>query len=305
MSGVSWRSRDFQFDPNHPAQPASDLLDFAVAVIGRRGEVVFAEPEFLRLFSDRPPAFELARLSGLGSPQCAIGLVDSAHGWPVAVLAMDTSHAAQWPIFGGYLPAVQRQTVMLAVCKPAKFAIDALAAARAFGLTRVEAMLIEGLIRADDLKEAGASLGLGRETAKDVLRRAMRKMGALNAAQATGQAMDLACDIAYAPALSAVQNALSLSPAEARVALRIGAGDSALEAGHRVGMTPGTVKSYRRTIFTKTGVNRARHLGRLIHEVIHLARLSIFSEKATITEDRAAAGILFGPGGLAAVAAHR
>ncbi|HEY5411924.1 MAG TPA: helix-turn-helix transcriptional regulator, partial [Caulobacteraceae bacterium] len=188
-------------------------------------------------------------------------------------------------ILGGPLPQVQRWTAMLAVCNLAKFDIDTMAAARAFGLTRVEAMLVQGLIRADDLKDAGASLGLGRETAKDVLRRAMRKMGALNAAQATGRAMDLACDLAYAPAVSAMQKALRLSPAEARVALRIGAGDSALEAGQHVGMTPATVKSYRRAIFNKTGVNRARHLGRLIHEVAELARLSTFGEAETTLAD--------------------
>ena len=260
-----------------------------MAVVGRRGNLVFAEPEFLRLLGDDPPVFELARLSRLVPPPCAIGLIHGARGWPVAVLAMDTAQAARWPVLGGPLPEAQQRTVMLAVCNLAKFDIDTLAAARAFGLTRVEAMLVQGLIRADDLKDAGALLGLGRETAKDVLRRAMRKMGALNAAQATGQAMDLAADIAYAPALGAVQKALHLSPAEARVALRIGAGDSALEAGQRVGMTPATVKSYRRTIFNKTGVNRARHLGRLIHEVIHLARLSIFSETAPAAESHALA----------------
>ncbi|HEY5409421.1 MAG TPA: hypothetical protein VIJ94_01725, partial [Caulobacteraceae bacterium] len=52
--------------------PASDPLNFAVALVGRRGEVVFAEPEFLRSFGDEPPVFELARLSRLAPPPCAI-----------------------------------------------------------------------------------------------------------------------------------------------------------------------------------------------------------------------------------------
>jgi pimeloyl-ACP methyl ester carboxylesterase/DNA-binding CsgD family transcriptional regulator len=294
-------ARLFDEDANLPSTMvsalASDPANFAVAVVGRRGELVYAEPDFAQLFADEASTFELARLGRLAGAQSAIAIAHSARDGPVAVLAMEAGQAARWPIFAERLPAAPRRTVMLAVYRPAKFDIDTLAAARAFGLTMVEALLVQGLIRADDLKAAGAQLGLGRETAKDVLRRAMRKMGAMNAAQATGRAMDLACDLANAPALAAVQKALHLSPAEARVALRIGAGDSAVEAGRRVGMTPATVKSYRRTIFNKTGVNRARHLGRLIYEAAYLARLAGFSEVVPTAEDRSLVRAVFRPGG--------
>jgi pimeloyl-ACP methyl ester carboxylesterase/DNA-binding CsgD family transcriptional regulator len=276
---------------------SSDPLNFALAVVGRRGEIVFAEPEFLSLFDRETSAFELARLARLVTTQGVIAVAEGAAGGPTAVMVMDVSQAVAWPIFRDRLPALQPRTAVLAIYKPTKFDIDTLAAARAFGLTRVEALLIQGLIRADDLKEAGAQLGLGRETAKDVLRRAMRKMGAMNAAQATGRAMSLACDLAHAPALAAVQKALHLSAAEARVALRVGAGDSALEAGLRTGMTAATVKSYRRTIFSKTGVNRARHLSRLLYEVAYLARLATFSEVVPLGESRDPVRALFRPDG--------
>jgi pimeloyl-ACP methyl ester carboxylesterase/DNA-binding CsgD family transcriptional regulator len=81
-----------------------------------------------------------------------------------------------------------------------------------------------------------------------------------------------------------VRRAMGLSAAEARVAATLADGGSAGDAAAALGISEATVKSYRRSVFAKTGVNRSRDLRRLISEVSELDRLASASEVRADTQ---------------------
>ena len=75
--------------------------------------------------------------------------------------------------------------------------------------------------------------------------------------------------------------AMGLTPAEARVTAAIAGGGDARQIAEDLGLAEETVKSHRRAVFLKTGVNRSRDLRRLISEVAELDRLSSASQVLT------------------------
>ena len=125
---------------------------------------------------------------------------------------------------------------------------------------------------------------MSSETAKETLQRACRRLGVSGASELVGRLLDLACGGFVDNAATAA--ALGLTTAEARVAEAVAKGWSTARTATELDLSEGTVKTYRKLIFAKTGASRDRDLRRLYVEASRLLGLKDMAE--VVLEDRTA-----------------
>ena len=270
----------------HPSVGASASIHpdaVAVAVADRRGEAQRASPKFLEWVGEAGASADCRRLVLKAAKDGrAIGLVAGVDGRMLCLFAARRDFASPWDRLAGDVPdgPALRDGVLLVAFAPSKSSAMVARAAAALGLTPLEARLAEALLDAPNLAVAADSIGVGRATAKDALSGAMRKAGVSSAAQFIGRIVDLSCAAKGQASGDAalLGEAMGLTPAEARVAAAIADGGGAREIAERLGLAEETVKSYRRSVFLKTGVNRSRDLRRLVSEVEELGWLASASQ---------------------------
>jgi DNA-binding CsgD family transcriptional regulator/pimeloyl-ACP methyl ester carboxylesterase len=160
-------------------------------------------------------------------------------------------------------------------------------AAQAFGLTPLEARLAEALLDSPNLMSAAARIGVGRETARDALRGAMKKAGARRSPDLVRRMMDLMCGD-HPPSADlekTLRTAFDATPAEARAAARFAEGLTAKQVAAALGVKEATVRGQLKAVFAKTGVNKAKDLVRLCVEAGALATLTRMSETVVDSGD--------------------
>lgn len=256
------------------------------AVISPSGELAQADPQFIRWFGhprDTPAFRRLIRLIRLAQKQGqASGLIETADGGVIAACAGAGDCALRWPLS----PESRAQMILpgrrvaLLGFAPSRVSHLAERAAQAFGLTPLEARLAEALLDAPNLNEAAERIGVGRETAREALKKAMRKAGARRSPDLVRRMMDLMSGM-NAPAgdVEEVLRALfGATPAEARAAARFAEGMTAREAAAALGVKEATVRGQLKAVFAKTGVNKAKDLVRLTVEASSLTALTQASE---------------------------
>ena len=254
----------------------------AVALVDCRGQARQASPRFLDWVGDPSASADCRRLVQLAARgERAIGLVTAADGGVLSVLAARREQTVSWRMIAGEAGTrPDPRDVLLVAFAPSKSSALVARAAEAIGLTPLEARLAEALLDAPNLAIAADSIGVGRATAKDALRGAMRKAGVTSAAAFVGRIVDLSCEAqgkaGADPEL--LSRTMGLTAAEARVTASIAGGGDARSIADELGLAEETVKSHRRAVFLKTGVNRSRDLRRLISEVAELDRLSSASQ---------------------------
>ncbi|HEY1750154.1 MAG TPA: LuxR C-terminal-related transcriptional regulator [Caulobacteraceae bacterium] len=253
------------------------------ALVDRRCRLRRADARFQAWVGEPAASADCRRLVAralAGEP--AIGLVTAPDGRVAPVFARRAAAGGPWASLTGPLaagPALD-DSVLLVAFAPSKSSALAARASAALGLTPLEARVAEALLDAPNLAVAADAIGVGRETAKDALARAVRKAGVRRAPELVARLVDLTFESGRETGenLSLLRQALVLSPAEARVAGAIARGGEAREIGERLGLSEETVKSYRRSIYAKTGVAHARDLLRLISEVGELDHLASVAE---------------------------
>jgi pimeloyl-ACP methyl ester carboxylesterase/DNA-binding CsgD family transcriptional regulator len=210
----------------------------------------------------------------------AFGLVETVEHGVLSALASRADVALNWP---GLAQLIESATpwrpatddVVIAAFAPSRSRAMVLRAAEALGLSPLEARISAALLYAPSLEAAAREAGVGRATAKDALDGALRKTGAKGASQLVGRIVDLSCGADDRPRdWASTARASGLSPAETRIAEQIADGVTAQAMAVRLGLTEQTVKSYRKAIFAKLGINRSRDLRRLLAEAGELERLS-------------------------------
>lgn len=263
------------------------------AVIGHSGRLICADPGFGLLFgaSADPLAFRhLARLAmrdGL-----AAGLAEAEDGQVIAVSVGTAGVAGGWPLSAPCREALDQglggRMAILAFA-PSRAGDLAMRAADAFGLTPLEARLAEALLDSPNLEAAATRIGVGRETARDALRGAMRKAGAKRSPDLIRRMMDLMCgDQPPAADLEATLSAaFGATPAEARAAARFAEGLTARQVADALAIKEATVRGQLKAVFAKTGVNKAKDLVRLCAEAGALATLTRMNETVLETADPA------------------
>ncbi|KRR19765.1 hypothetical protein CQ14_38815 [Bradyrhizobium lablabi] len=70
------------------------------------------------------------------------------------------------------------------------------------------------------------------------------------------------------PAVGTLRTALDLTPAEARLAIALQAGDDIGEAATRLNISPETVRKQLKAVFAKTGVRRQSDLIALLGNLL-------------------------------------
>ncbi len=262
------------------------------AVVGPGGETLHADLAFAALFGHTADTLAFRRLLKLAQKQGqASGLAEALDGAVIAVTAGVRAGAVGWPLSPTCREALAgpgARTVLLAFA-PSRASDLAMLAAEAFGLTPLEARLAEALLDASNLEAAAARIGVGRETARDALRGAMRKAGAKRSPDLVRRMMDLMCG--DHPPAADLERTLSVAfgatPAEARAAARFAEGLTAKQVAVGLGVKEATIRGQLKSVFAKTGVNKAKDLVRLCVEAGALATLTGMSESVVETANPA------------------
>jgi DNA-binding CsgD family transcriptional regulator/pimeloyl-ACP methyl ester carboxylesterase len=265
----------------------ADRRALAAAVLTARGEVCQADPAYLALFPDSAdlrPLLKRALREG-----SVVSLVEGAAGAAFAAWVGDAAAAARWPLGPETAAALQAGPERLAVVvsAPSRSSELARAAARALDLSALEARLAEALMFAPNLEVAAADAGVGRETARDALRRINAKAGVRRTPELVGRLVGIMCAAGDQPGDEAqvAEAAFGLTPAEARAAALVAHGATAPEAAKALGLSPETVKTHMKAILAKTGVKGAKDLARLLMEARELVAVASATEPMLSEED--------------------
>lgn len=288
----------------------ADRRSLAAAVLTISGAVCFADAGFRALFPDYADLRPLLRRALREGP--LVSLVEGAAGAAFIAWIGPAAAAARWPLEAEAAAALGAGTDRLAVLVSAPSRSSELArrAACALDLTALEARLAEALLFAPNLEVAAAEAGVGRETARDALRRLNAKAGVRRTPELIGRLIGLMCAAGAAPgsAEEVAATVFGLTAAEARVAVLVAEGATVPGAAEALGVSPETVKSHVKAIFAKTGAKGGKDLARLLQEARQLVALADASEPvfedpaggrlrvvASLDGDRRVAVIDYGP----------
>lgn len=267
--------------------PAGGL---ASAVVSADGQTLYTDKGFREWFGvpgDTPAFRRLVRLA-LKNGQ-ASGLVEARDGDAIACCAGLSEITAGWPIPEACRVALEGagKRVVLLGFSPSRSSELTQRAAEAYGLTPLEARLAEALLDSPNLEAAAAQIGVGRETAREALKKAMRKAGAKRSPELVRKMMDLICG--DHPPAADVEATLAASfgatPAEARAAAAFARGLTAREVAASLGVKEATVRGQLKAVFAKTGVNKAKDLVRLSVETSSLAAMISNAESVVSDHD--------------------
>ncbi len=267
--------------------PAGGLVS---AVVSADGQTLYTDKGFRDWFGvpgDAPAFRRLVRLA-LKSGQ-ASGLVEARDGDAIACCAGLSEITAGWPIPDACRAALEGpgKRVVLLGFSPSRSSELTQRAAEAYGLTPLEARLAEALLDSPNLEAAAAKIGVGRETAREALKKAMRKAGAKRSPELVRKMMDLICG--DHPPSADVEATLAASfgatPAEARAAAAFARGLTAREVAAALGVKEATVRGQLKAVFAKTGVNKAKDLVRLSVETSSLAAMISNAESVVSDHD--------------------
>ncbi|WP_337188516.1 LuxR C-terminal-related transcriptional regulator [Phenylobacterium sp.] len=258
----------------------ADRRALAQAVTSAHGSLYFAEPAFRALFTDTADLRPLLKRALSEGP--VVSLAEGADGAAYTVWIGDEAAAARWPLTPDASAALQAgsQRLVVVVSAPSRSSELARRAARALDLTALEARLAEALLFAPNLEVAAADAGVGRETARDALRRINAKAGVRRAPELIARLIGVMCEVQAQGEddESLAEEALGLTPGEARVAVRVARGATTPEAAQALSLSPETVKSHMKAVLQKTGAKGAKDLARLFAEGRELVTVASAAE---------------------------
>jgi pimeloyl-ACP methyl ester carboxylesterase/DNA-binding CsgD family transcriptional regulator len=268
-----------RFAPEKGAATVAPRSAMGFAVMDADGHLLHADTAFDTWFGAVRDLIDVRRLlrNALKDGH-ANGLVDAPNGAAIATCAGTPEAARGWPMPAECRAALDgpgRRVVLL--CFAPSRAVDLSSrATEAFGFTPLEARLAEALLDAANLDDAAARIGVGRETAREALKKAMRKAGARRSPDLVRRMMDLMCgDHPEPPDIETVlATSFGATAAEAKAAARFAQGMTAREVADGLGVKEATVRGQLKAVFAKTGVNKAKDLVRLAAEASTLAALT-------------------------------
>jgi len=148
----------------------------SIAIVDPGGKILHADERFRAWVGDPAESLECRRLIGNAvAGRLAIGLVVTPDNAVVSVFAQLSEKSHAWARLAPAPLGARRGAVLLVAFAPTRSEAMASRAATAFGLTALETRVAEAILDAPNLAMAARSIGVGRETAKDALERAMRR----------------------------------------------------------------------------------------------------------------------------------
>lgn len=265
----------------------ADRRSLAVAVMTTRGQICFADTAYRALFPDSADLRPLLKRAQRDGP--VMSLVDGAAGAAFTAWIGGAEAAARWPLGPEATAALEAGPDRLAVIVSAPSRSSELArrAARALDFTALEARLAEALLFAPNLDVAAADAGVGRETARDALRRINAKAGVRRTPELIGRLIGLMCEAQGEPGDDGeiAETAFGLTPAEARATAQVARGATSREAAGTLGLSVETVKTHIKSALAKTGARGVKDLARLLVEARELTALADAAEAVVGEEE--------------------
>jgi pimeloyl-ACP methyl ester carboxylesterase/DNA-binding CsgD family transcriptional regulator len=287
----------------HPAQPDAGIVGqvlspdgafgygaaalvpreaLAMAVLGRRNRCLDADAAFHAAFPDPLAVPDLRRLADQARREgSALGLLEAADGTLAPAWLARGAAGIRWAeTASGRAALASPHAVLVLLFAPSKSDDLTARASTAFGLTPLEARLAQAFLFAPTLEIAASQAGIGHATARDALSRIMVKVGARRTGDVVrhlAETMSASHDTPDAD-VDMLSKAFGLTMAEARVGAELAQGATQREAAARLALQPETVRSYAKTILSKTRARRAKDLGRLVAETRALHGLVAVAE---------------------------
>lgn len=269
------------------ARAIADRHALAYAVLTASGGVCFADPAYRALFPDSSDLRPLLRRALREGP--VVSLAEGAAGAAFMAWVGAAGDAARWPLEPEAAEALAAapERLVVVVSAPSRSSELARRAARALDLTALEARLAEALMFAPNLEVAAAQAGVGRETARDALRRINAKAGVRRTPELVTRLIGLMCAAADPPGEDETMaaGAFGLTPAESRVAARVARGATTPAAARELGLSPQTVKTHVKAVLQKTGARGVKDLARLLTEARALVAVASASETVAGEEE--------------------
>lgn len=254
----------------------ADRRSLAAAVLTARGEICFADPAYRDLIRDSEDLRPLLKRVLREGP--VVSLVEGAAGAAFSAWIGAAAAAAHWPLGPETAAALAAgpDRLVIIVSAPSRSSELARRAARALDLTALEARLAEALLFAPNLDVAAADAGVGRETARDALRRINAKAGVRRTPELIARLIGIMCEVQGERGgdEEVAGTAFGLTSAEARATALVARGATAPEAATALGVSVGTVKTHIKAVFAKTGAKGAKDLARLLAEARELMALA-------------------------------
>jgi pimeloyl-ACP methyl ester carboxylesterase/DNA-binding CsgD family transcriptional regulator len=253
----------------HP-RPSFHADALAAAVFSAAGQKVWVDARFDAWLAQEPvDACEIRATLATGSSRT---FVHHAPGrGSVLLVCVCAAQASAWPLADDLRAALQAAAggaLVLAISTAA--ALDAAhEAARAYGLTPMEARLAVALLRAGNLRAAAALAGLSYGAARQAMKIVLRKTGAprqsalvgLLSRSVTGLLRDQAAERAC------LIDSFGLRRRDANLALLIAEGLTRVEAAAVANISPAVAKDAFERIFEQMGVSASAEIGRHVVEV--------------------------------------
>ncbi|BCW89085.1 hypothetical protein sos41_22400 [Alphaproteobacteria bacterium SO-S41] len=212
----------------------------------------------------------------------AFAMLRLADGSLAVAVAARGEQAAAWPLGPEVRAALGnsgRATAVLAFAPGSEAGLEGIIA-NAFGLNRSEARLGAVLFRGLGVDEAAGEIGMTVGTARKTARSLLRKTGTLRRAGLTARIAELLAGhyLRVRDRAELIQEAFSLSAAEARVAEAVAHGLTVREIADRRRVSAHTVRTQLNAALLKTGIARASDLARILVNLCALVSWTSCSE---------------------------
>ncbi|MBS0362853.1 MAG: hypothetical protein JSR98_15865 [Proteobacteria bacterium] len=248
---------------------------FASAACDGTGRLVACDDSFSDWLSEAGVLESVVRdVAGARSRLTVVA--QDRRGRPVALAAADWSLARNWPLSEAVTAALRQGTASHAVVAFRPSADGWVRAGGAFGLTKAELRVAQGLARHGQLRATCAAQGIAYETGRKLLASILRKVGARRQADALRALLAVvAGDTSPHRDMARVLGDLfALTDRQARLALAIANGATRDDAARALGLASHAAKDALKVVYDACGVVNAADLGRLLAEIEALSGLA-------------------------------
>ncbi len=248
---------------------------FASAACDRHGAVVVTGERFESWFDGMDPFEAVVRKVSAERPNVSL-LADDRNGRPVALAAGTVAVARNWPLDARVRQALAggEASYALVAFRPGPLAWTA--AARAYGFTQAESLLVAALARHGDLQRAARERDIAYETARKFVASAMRKTNSRRQTELVRKALMLAAgDVPRSMSLvGQLVDLFGLVPRQGDLMVLVAGGATREEAAATLGMSQHRAKADLKIIFQICGVTNVVDLARIVAEIDALMGLA-------------------------------
>lgn len=261
--------------PEHGATALVHEDCFASAACDHNGSLIVGDERFNQWFDDIDPFLGIVRNISADQPKVSL-FADDRSGRPVALAAGSVAVSRNWPLAANVRAALADGHARYAITAFRAGDLSWTHAARAYGFTEAESMLVAALARTGDLKLAATERGIAYETARKFVAAAMRKTRTNRQTALIRETLMVAAgDLPDSQNLGDIARDLfGLTPRQADLAVMIGNGATRERAAAIIGISDHGAKADLKVIFQACGVKSAVDLARVMAEINALKGLS-------------------------------